>query len=121
MGPERAAELAFAALDADGDGWICAEDLVRASDAGDGERDGGEGGGGEEEREAKKATSKKAAPATTSSLAMSREEALACIAEARRHCRRDEDSDSDSGGDEGEGDRIDLEGFKRVIWSSSRR
>lgn len=105
VGAERAAELAFAALDADGDGWLCVEDLLRAGREGGEEGKGrGEGEDGGEERKKKKKDGSGAA-------LMTREEALACIAEARKGLSGSLEIE---GG--GEGDRMDFEGFTRVLW-----
>ena len=108
VGAERAAELAFAALDADGDGWLCVEDLLRAGreegegEGGEGEAggEGGQGGHGEKKNEKRKGNG-----GCSSSLLMTREEALACVAEA-----------SAFNADASQPGKVDFDGFKRVLW-----
>ena len=103
VGAERAAELAFAALDADGDGWLCVEDLLRAG------REEGGGGEGETEGEGEEArgekSEKKNRSGGCSSLLMTRAEAFACVAEA-----------SAFNADASQPGKVDFEGFKRVLW-----
>ena len=110
MGPERAAELAFAALDADGDGWLCVEDLLRAAGGAGAEEEEGNGKGGEGD-EAERRKKKKRGGASSGGALMTREEALACIAEARKA-----NASHEKEGEAHRRDRMDFDGFKRVLW-----
>ena len=103
VGPERAAELAFAALDADGDGWLSVDDLLRAGG-------GADAGGGE----AKEKEEKNGGRSGTL-LLMTREDALACIAEARKFTGSSSPRQHGDGEREAEEERMDFEGFKRVL------
>ena len=110
VGPERAAELAFAALDADGDGWLCVEDLLRAAGGAGAEEEEGNGKGGEGD-EAERRKKKKRGGASSGGALMTREEALACIAEARKA-----NASHEKEGEAHRRDRMDFDGFKKVLW-----